>query len=173
MNSFSKKAFVRILLIILLPVVLGGCGVYSFTGASIPPEAKTISIQFLENKADLVEPSLSPSLTEALRDRFTTQTSLYLVDNDGDLQMEGEIRTYDVKPVAIQGDETAALNRLSISVFIKFVNTYDESLNFESTFTRFEDYSSTQDISEVKDALIEAINLQLVDDIFNKAVVNW
>lgn len=168
-----NKRFYTWIIAVAFLTTLAGCGVYSFTGASIPPEAKTISIQFIENKAELVEPSLSQSFTEALRDRFTTRTSLYLVDLDGDLQIEGEIRAYDVKPQAIQGDETAALNRLSITVFIKFINIYDENANFESSFTRFEDYSSSQDISEVKEILIPAINEQLVDDIFNKAVVNW
>jgi len=162
-----------IMAVLAFALLSSGCGVYSFTGASIPPEAKTISVRFIENKADLVEPSLSQSFTEALRDRFTTETTLYLVDADGDLQIEGEIRGYEVEPVAIQGDETAALNRLSINVFIKFVNTFDDQMNFESSFTRFEDYQSNQDISQVKDALIAAINEQLVDDIFNKAVVNW
>ncbi len=167
----TEKIF--IMAVLALALMVSGCGVYSFTGASIPPEAKTISVRFIENKADLVEPSLSQSFTESLRDRFTTQTTLYLVDADGDLQIEGEIRRYEVEPVAIQGDETAALNRLSITVFIKFVNTFDDQMNFESSFTRFEDYPSNQDISQVKDALIVAINEQLVDDIFNKAVVNW
>jgi len=132
-----------------------------------------MSIQFIENNADVVEPSLSPAFTEALRDRFLTQTSLDLVDSEGDLQIEGEIRSYDVRPVAIQGDETAALNRLSIGVFIRFTNTLDNTKDFESMFTRFEDYSSDQDISEAKTILIPVINEQLVDDIFNKAVVNW
>lgn len=170
-SGTTEKIFIIAVLAYVL--LVSGCGVYSFTGASIPPEAKTISVTFIENKADLVEPSLSQSFTESLRDRFTTQTTLYLVDADGDLQIEGEIRKYEVEPVAIQGDETAALNRLSITVFIKFVNTFDDQMNFETSFTRFEDYPSNQDISQVKDALIAAINEQLVDDIFNKAVVNW
>jgi hypothetical protein len=173
MKVFGKAEKLFIVATMAFAMIFSGCGVYSFTGASIPPEAETISVSFIENKADLVEPALSQSFTEALRDRFTTQTTLYLVDRDGDLQIEGEIRSYEVKPVAIQGDETAALNRLSITVFIKFVNTLDDQMNFETSFTRFEDYPSNQDISQVKDALIETINDQLVDDIFNKAVVNW
>lgn len=173
MKVFRTTEKILFMTALAFTLLVSGCGVYSFTGASIPPEAKTISVQFIENKADLVEPSLSQSFTEALRDRFTTETTLYLLDMDGDLQIEGEIRGYEVEPVAIQGDETAALNRLSITVFIKFVNTFDDQMSFETSFTRFEDYPSSQDISQVKDALIAAINEQLVDDIFNKAVVNW
>lgn len=170
MKALNIYALVIAAAVILLS---GGCGVYSFTGASIPPEAKTISIAYIENNADLVEPTLSQQLTESLRDRFLSQTDLTLVESDGDLQLEGEIRKYDVTPVAIQGNETSALNRLTISVFIRFTNTIDPTMDFETAFSRFEDYPSTNDISQVKDALIPDINEQLVDDIFNKAVVNW
>jgi outer membrane lipopolysaccharide assembly protein LptE/RlpB len=154
-------------------LLLAGCGVYSFTGASIPPEAKTISIQYFSNNAAFVEPTLSQSLTDALRDRFLAQTSLDLTTEEGDLQIEGSITDYSTRPVAIQGNETAALNRLTISIKIKYSNLIDPVKDFESTFTRFEDYPSDQDLSQVKDQLIPIINEALVDDIFNKAVVNW
>jgi hypothetical protein len=171
-KTISGKPFTWLLLY-LISLFFSGCGVYSFTGASIPPEAETLSIGFIENKADLVEPGLSQLFTDALRQRFSSQTNLIVIPRDGDLQMEGEIRKYDVRPVAIQGDETAALNRLTIEVFITYRNPYDESKNFETSFSRFEDYSSNLDISAVKDVLIESINNQLIDDIFNSAVVNW
>jgi hypothetical protein len=165
--------FIRLVVILAIFSVVGGCGVYSFTGASIPPEAKTISIQYFSNNAAFVEPSLSQSLTDALRDRFLSQTSLDLTSENGDLQMEGTITDYSTKPIAIQGNETAALNRLTISVKIKYSNLIDPAKDFESTFTRFEDYPSDQDLSQVKDQLIPIINEALVDDIFNKSVVNW
>lgn len=152
---------------------ISGCGVYSFTGASIPPQAKTISVQYFVNNASFVEPTLSQSLTDALRDRFLSQTSLDLTTSDGDLQIEGSITDYSTKPIAIQGNETAALNRLTISVKVKYTNLFDPAKDFESNFTRFEDYPSDQDLSQVKDQLIPIINEALVDDIFNKAVVNW
>lgn len=150
-----------------------GCGVYSFTGASIPPGAKTISISYFVNNAPLVEPTLSQALTDALRDRFLQQTPLNFVNENGDLQLEGVITDYSTRPVAIQGNETAALNRLTIQVKVKYTNTLEPDKDFETTFSRFEDYPSNQDINQVKDALIPSINEALVDDIFNKAVVNW
>lgn len=158
---------------LLMVMSMAGCGVYSFTGASIPPEAKTISIVYFVNNAQFVEPSLSQSLTDALRDRFQSQTSLVFVKDGGDLQLEGSITEYSTRPVAIQGDETAALNRLSISVKVRYTNLIDPTKDFETTFTRFEDYPSDQDLSAVKDDLISQIDEALVDDIFNKAVVNW
>jgi hypothetical protein len=159
----------------ILTVVLSmaGCGVYSFTGASIPPDAKTISITYFTNVAQYVEPSLSQSLTDALRDRFLSQTSLAFTTEGGDLQIEGTITEYATRPVAIQGNETAALNRLTITVKVKFSNLPDPTKDFETSFTRFLDYPSSNDLSAVKDQLISQIDQALVDDIFNKAVVNW
>lgn len=152
---------------------LAGCGVYSFTGASIPPEAKTISIAYFVNNAQYIEPTLSQSLTDALRDRFLAQTDLDFITVDGDLQIEGSITDYSTRPVAIQGDQTAALNRLTVTAKVKYTNTLEPSKDFETSFSRFMEYPSSQDLSVVKDDLISQINEMLVDDIFNKAVVNW
>ena len=159
--------------VFLFLVLNTGCGVYSFTGASIPPGAKTISIAYFTNNAPLVEPTLSQSITDALRDRFQQQTNLTLVNQNGDLQLEGVITDYSTRPIAIQGNETAAMNRLSVQVKVKFTNTLEPDKDFESSFTRYEDYPSNQDINQVKDGLIPLINDALVDDIFNRAVVNW
>ncbi len=150
-----------------------GCGVYSFTGASISPDVKTFSVQYFQNRASLVQPTLSQTFTEKLKERFISQTNLRLVDNDGDLQFEGYISDYKAIPVAIQGTQTAALNRLTISVLVKFTNTKDDKQNFETTFTRYADYDSRKSLSEEELALIEEINRQLVDDVFNKSVSNW
>lgn len=164
----------RILFVIeFIIFFLSSCGIYTFTGASIPPEAKTISIQYFENKAILVEPTLSQNLTDALRDKFASQTTLNLTNNDGDLQLEGEIIDYKTEPVAIQADQIAALNRLTITIKVKFVNLFDDSKNFEESFSRYEDYPSSQDLNNVQAGLIDLISEALVEDIFNKAVVNW
>ena len=112
--------------------ILQACGVYSFTGASIPPEAKTISIQQFINNAPLVQPVLSQRLTDALRDKFSSQTILSQVSANGDLTFEGYITDYNTQPVAITGDETAALNRLTISVKVSYSNRFDEKQNFDT-----------------------------------------
>ena len=95
------------------------------------------------------------------------------MERDGDLQFEGYISDYKASPVAIQGTQTAALNRLTISVLVKFTNTKDDKQNFETTFTRYADYDSQKSLSEEEATLIDEINRQLVDDIFNKSVSNW
>lgn len=138
-----------------------------------PPEAKSISVQHFPNNAILVEPLLSSSFTAALRDKFMTQTSLDMVDQNGDLAFEGEILDFKTEPMAIQSDQTAALNRLTITVNVRFFNTFDESKSFETRFSQYMDYPSDQDFNAVKDNLISDIVDMLVEDIFNRAVVNW
>ncbi len=172
-DSLNNSRLLIILLIVMTSVVLNSCGVYSFTGASIPPQAKTISILTFPNKAELVQPSLSQILTEKLRDRFTSQTSLNLVARNGDLHLEGEITGYSTEPVAIVAGQTAGFIRLKVNVNVRFVNKYDPKSNFESSFSRYKDYASSQDLRQVEDGLIDEISNELIEDIFNKSVVNW
>ncbi len=170
---FKNTVQWRVLLTAVLLLILPSCGIYSFTGASIPPEAKTFSVEQFANNALLVEPLLSNIITTALRDRFTSQTTLRQTTTNGDLAFEGEIVDYSVSPVAIQSDQTAALNRLTITVNVRFYNKFEESKNFESRFSQYLDYPSDQDLNVIKDRLIKEITDMLIDNIFNKAVVNW
>jgi hypothetical protein len=171
MNTKSKNT--GLLLIGFLMLLYAGCSVnYSFTGASIPPEARTIQINNFPNNASLVNPTLSQELTDALRKKFQSQTSLVIVNEGGDLIISGEISDYNTRPTAIQSDDIAALNQLTISIKVSFVNTIDETQSFQNqTFTRYEDYPS--DLMNVQETLVQQINEYLVEDIFNKAVVNW
>ena len=146
---------------------------YSFTGTSIPEDVKTVSVKTFQNFAPLTNVNLTQTFTETLKDKFISQTNLSLVSSDGDLQFEGAITGYDVTAVAIQGNETAALNRLSVTVKAKFTNLKDDKQDFETTFTRYADFESSQNLSNVEDALLLDINDQLTQDIFNKAVSNW
>lgn len=161
-------------MVILAVASLSACKMnYSFTGASIPPEAKTLNIKYFPNRAGLVEPTLSQTFTEALKDKFINETSLILTNQGGDLIIEGAITGYSTQPVAIQGNDQAAMNRLTISVQVKYTNTVDDKMSFESSFSRYSDYSSSQNLSAVQEGLIQEISQWLVEDIFNKAVVNW
>lgn len=146
---------------------------YSFKGIDIPPEAKTVSVQYFSNYTQLAPPTLSPTFTESLRDAFISQTRLALTEQTADLQFEGAITSYSTSPVAIQTNDQAALNRLTISVNVKFLNKLDEKKGFEATFTRFADYPSNENLSDVEGELIKEINRQLIDDIFNRAFNNW
>lgn len=167
------RKYLYVVAILLISISFSGCGVYSFTGASISPDIKTVSIGYFQNRAAIVQPSLSNVFTEKIKDKFVSQTNLTLTNTKGDLQFEGEITDYFTQPTAIQGNEQAALNRLTINVKVKFVNTKDEKQSFESSFSRFTDYDSRTNLATVESELINEICNQLVDDIFNKAVINW
>jgi hypothetical protein len=166
-----KKVHIALLLITLL--FTAGCGIYSFTGASISPDVKTVSVKYFPNIAPMVQPTLSRKFTESLRDKFTSQTNLSIVSANGDLSIEGEITGYSTEPVAIQGNQKAALQRLKITVNVRFTNKKDEKQNFESTFVRFAEYDATSSLNDVEEGLIDQINEELTQDVFNKAVVNW
>lgn len=173
-NLYSLiKSYGVVLAIVLSATLLTGCGVYSFTGASIPPEAKTISISSFPNKAELVQPALSQTFSEKLRERFSSQTNLDLVAKNGDLHLEGEITGYATEPVAITGQQQAALIRLKITVNVRFINKFDQKADFETEFSRYKDFLSSQNLSSVEEELIAEISDELVEDIFNKSVVNW
>lgn len=150
-----------------------GCGVYSFTGASISPEVKSVSVDFFPSYAALAPANVPQSFTESLRELFVSRTNLDLFTKNGDIQFEGYISDYKTRPVAIQGNETAAQNRLTITVSVTYTNTKDGEKSFEKTFTRFADFEATQNLTDVEQTLIEEINEQLILDIFNEAVVNW
>ncbi len=169
-SFFHLKAATAIAILLFMQT---SCGVYSFTGASLSPELKTIQITYFSNRATLAQPTVSQVFTDKLKDKFLSQTSLSPVNEGGDLLFEGYISDYNTMPTAIQSSDQAALNRLTISVVVKFINKKDEKQNFETTFSRYADYSATRDLASVESGLINDISSQLVDDIFNRAVINW
>ena len=166
----------RILLPIVMLTTVTGCGIkikYSFTGASIPVEAKTISIATFQNRASLVVPGLTQTMTDALIDMCRAQTNLNMVSSGGDLSFEGEISDYKTQPLTVSGNEQAAMNRFSISVRVRYVNSFNTELSFDQTFTRYQDYNSALNLSDVEASLTEEIVKMLTEDIFNRAFVNW
>lgn len=174
-SRFSINGYLLLLAsCVMLLTFLNSCKVnYTFSGATIPPQAKTVSVQYFSNQASLSNPTYSQLFTEALRDIFQTQTNLAQTDKNGDIAFEGAVTGYATAPVSIQSNDQAALNRLTITVSVKYKNKYDESKNFESNFSRFADYQSTKSLTEVEAELIKQINDQLVQDIFNRALNNW
>ena len=158
----------------LSPFTLTSCtGGYSFTGASIPPGAKTISVATFPNFAATVNPQLSQKLTDELMQMFSSQTSLSVTTSDGDLQVSGEITGYETRASALSSSDEVSMNRLTITVKVKFVNQIDPEADFEQSFSRYRDYAATQDFSAVESTLMGEIVTELCEDIFNKAVVNW
>lgn len=154
--------------------IIAGCKPrISLSGASYPPEAKTVSVGFFVNNTTLGSPSLSQRFTERMRDMVAQQTPLALTQQNGDLRFEGYISDYNVTPVQIQSNQAAAMNRLTISVKVSYVNKFDETKNFDQTFTRFADFSSSETLAAREADLVTEINRQLSEDIFNRAFNNW
>lgn len=163
-----------LLLIGLTAILLSACKMtISLSGGNVDPRAKTVCITNFPNNSTLVNPTLSQEFTTALKNMIQSQTPLTIVNQRGDYTLEGEIISYTISPVAIQGDDKAAMNRLTIIVNVRFTNSFDEDQNFEQTFSRYADYLSTANFSSVEGSLVEQINEALTDDIFNKAFVNW
>ena len=170
--------FQRILLLSGILLLAGGllpsCKIsYSFTGANISPDVKTYSVYYFPNRARLVNPTLSQTFTEALRQKIQRQTSLNEMESNGDLIFEGQITGYEVKPMSIQQEDRAALNRLTIRVKLKYTNNKNPDQNLEQSFTAFEDFDSTSSLSDVEDGLVPEIIKKLNEDIFNATIANW
>jgi hypothetical protein len=158
-------------------VMMQGCKTmsinYSFSGVNISPDIQTVTVQYFPNRAPVVQAQLSQLFTDALIDKIQSNTSLELVPAGGDIVFSGEIRNYETKPTAITQAETAARNRLTISIRVVYTNIIDPEAGFESSFSRYEDYDSGQNLADVEEELIELIIENILEDIFNKAFVNW
>ena len=169
-NSFIRKFTLLSMSILLL--MMSAFGIYSFTGASMSPETKTVAVYLFQNNANLVVPTLSQTITESLKDRIVTQTNLQLTRSTADIEFEGKIIDYSVRPMSLQGNNVTSQNRLSIAVKVKYTNKKEDAKSFEYTFTRYADFPGTKNLPDVENELIKIINTQLIDDIFNKAFVN-
>jgi len=171
------RYFVFITLFFLV-FLLNGCKIsYSFSGANISPEVKTVSVQYFPNRVTpgngFVNPNFSQTFTDALKDKIKAQTSLNFASDIGDVDFEGEITKYKAEPLAVTGLEVAELNRFTITVRVKYTNTFNSDESFDNQFSRYEDYQSSKDLQSVEQDLSEKILEQLTEDIFNQAFVNW
>jgi len=171
--NIRMKGIAFTILVVLLLVIPASCKIYSFSGASISPQVKTISVQYFQNRASLVQPGLSQGLTDALIDKCKAQTKLSFIKDMGDVNFEGEITDYNTKPLTVGADAKAAMNRFTISVKVKFTNAIEPNLSYDKTFSRYQDYDSNKNLSDVEKTLVEIIVEQLIEDIFNEAFVNW
>jgi hypothetical protein len=163
------------IIFILTILVLSGCG-YKFNGASIPPDMKTISVAYIENNAQLVNPELSQLLTESLKERIRTQSKLNIVQTGGDASFEGRITGYEIKPISIQDNSNpkAGANRLTITMSVKYTSNKDKKQSFDQPFTAFTDFSLTgRSFQSQEKELVRLVTVQLIENIFNRAFAQW
>ena len=162
-------------------IISYGCGVYSFTGASISPEVKTISFENFFNNSPLGPSNMSVLFTEKIKDYFERNTSLEIVEENGDLEIEGTIEDFSLSPVAptAEGGRNSqfftGLTRLTVRVNASYLNKTDEQFNFENkSFSFYKDFDqNTEDLSSNEQEFLEEIFDQIVLDIFNSSVANW
>ena len=166
-NKIKKETLGLFLLFVFF---INGCGIYSMSGVNTT--AKTATVKYFPNKARIVAPILSQVFTEKLQDKLTRETNLELVNEQADLNFSGSITRYAVQPVASGSNDIADLSRLTIGVQVKFSNVLT-SEEWSSDFSRYADFDKAVNLKDVEDGLIDEISQQLVDDIFNKALVNW
>ncbi|MDA3854509.1 MAG: LptE family protein, partial [Bacteroidales bacterium] len=155
----QQISYMILSLVMVLALSLTACKIsYKFTGASIPIEAKTISIAYFRNQAPLVNPLLSQTFSEGLRDFFERQVNLDLVERGGDLSFEGEITGYNLTPVSLQSDATSAMTRLTITVNVRFVNRFDAEQDFEKSFSQFLEFDDDVNFASSEATLVDEIN---------------
>ncbi len=173
-NSLQKRFFFLIILFAGAAIIMQACKIsYSFTGANLSPAVKTYTVYYFPNRARLINPTLSQSFTEGLREKLQRQTSLNELPERGDIEFEGQITDYEVRPMAVQKDDLASQNRLTVSVKVKYTNRITPDENFERSFSAYEDYDSNLSISDVEGDLMVEIIKKLTEDIFNATIANW
>lgn len=174
----TLKIKTRILAVVLplLLVVCGGCGVYSFTGSTLPPDVQTISIQNFENPTGEGPANLTNIVTNNFKNFYRRNTNLTILQREGDLQLEGQIVSFTYTPAAIQRDgvqDIAGLNRLTLGVQVRFTNTKNPEKNFDQLFSISQDFQQNVDVTQIPPASIEQLTERLVTDVFNKTVADW
>ena len=163
----------RLVYLALAALCLCSCGIYSFSGTSIQNDVNTITINFIEYRAQRVNPSLSNDLTEALRNQFRRMTRLEQVDMDGDMELSGQITGYDISTAAVTANEVAARNKLTVTVKIQFSDKKHPEEDFDKSFSAYSEYDSSNTIDAVESSLCAEIVEKLVEDIFNASVAQW
>lgn len=161
-------------LVFSLLLVLSGCSIrMTMSGASIPDNLQKFSVQYIVNRAPLVNPTLSQNLTEALKDRILNESRLTLSRDLGDVDFSGEITGYDTRPMAIKADALSAETRLTVTVKVRYRNFKDPKKNWESSFSAYQDFPSEKNLTEVEDELTKIMIDQITENVFNKAFADW
>ncbi|TXK71669.1 LptE family protein [Mesonia sp. HuA40] len=167
------QKFLKLCLVGASLLTLQACGIYSFTGADTG-DAESFQVNLFQNTASLVEPGIERSFTNALQDRIQNQTSLSLTNTGGDLVYEGEITQYYIAPMTATSSNTAAENRLTIAVNVRFYNNLDPEKDFEKQFSFYWDYPANQQlVGSTLDTALDEIFLRLTQDVFNASLTNW
>lgn len=172
-GKLRNTILIRTLFMLMLMLTLSQCGFYKMNGVTIPPDVETVSIAYFDNRAGIVNPLLSQQFSEKLKTKFISETNLDLVASSGDFSFSGSITEYTVEPVAIQNNTSSSLNRLKITIMAKMECAKHPKLNFEQSFTQFQDFDANKSFSSLETKLVDDITNMIVQEIFNRAAINW
>lgn len=139
---------------------------------SIEPEAKTVKINQIENRARYVNPQLSPKLTDKLRQKITNQTRLSQTNGEADYEISGVVTDYSVSTSGISDQQTSS-NNLNITVHVVFSNRVKPERNFEADITRNFPFAASLSLQQAEAQLAEQLINNLADEIFNRIFSNW
>ncbi len=172
------RIYKQILIVSICSIVTISCGIYSFTGSSIPIGVETFQVNYFENSAggkpgSTIEPGLDRDFTIALQDLIVNQTSLNLVNEGGDIIYSGEIIEYSVTPMAATAEIKAAQNRLTMAVMVSYENALNEEDNIEKRFSFYYDFPGNLQVYDIKDSALEEIFERITQDIFNETLAKW
>jgi hypothetical protein len=167
------KRFLRVFTLSLLLCVQGCAIQVTFDGASIPENVRTASVQLFENRAAYVNPVLSQTFTEALKDRIINGSRLTMAEGTGDVDFSGEITGYDTEPLAIQSDAISTETRLTVRINVRYENFKDPEKSWDSSFSAYRDFPSEQNINAIEGELVAEITEELTENIFNRAIADW
>ncbi|MFS4483822.1 LptE family protein [Hyunsoonleella sp. 2307UL5-6] len=166
--------YIKYISILILAFSFFSCGFYSFTGASISSDTKTFQVNRFENNALLIEPGLDLTFRNTMIAILENQTNLNNVNSNGDIVYEGEITEYRISPTTSTAENTAAQNRLTITIKVHFFDKNDPEAEFDQNFSFFHDYEGTAQLSgAIKDTAIEEIFERITQDIFNASLAKW
>ncbi len=163
-----------VLTIAVVSLITTACSInMTMSGASIPDDISSFSVQYFDNRAPLINPVLSQNFTEGLKDRITNESRLNLVNGTGDVDFSGEITGYSVRPMAIQADAVSAETRLTMTIKVRYKNYKDPKQNWESSFSSFRDFDSSLNINAIENDLTTEMIEEVTENIFNKAFADW
>ena len=157
---------------LMLVSFLNSCKIYKFKDVSIPPDVKTIKVNYIENHAQYVNPQLSPKLSDKLRQKIVSQTRLSQTNNDNaDWEVSGEIRSYLVSTsgISVQQETT---NRLTVTIHITLLKRKLEKTEEYDVNHSFE-FSASKSLQQAETELNDEMIRTLTDDIFNRLFSQW
>ncbi len=170
------KKFSSIILFVYLVITVSSCFSLNYDfkgGVSIPAHIQSYSVQYFDNRSDLIEPTFSQRFTDALKANLESNTNLRLVNGVGDVDFSGTISKYDITPQSIAAGDQASMTRFTIAVKLEYRDQKIPENEFDKTISAYRDFPTSDSFSSREEELSQEILEEIIEQIFNAAFVNW